>query len=44
MRLTIDGVTHHVGGVHDRLGLTNDIGVELDWVQQFDDCDALLVQ
>ncbi len=43
MRLAVNGVTQHVGGVHDRLGPTSDTGTELEWVQQLDDCGALLV-
>ncbi len=41
MRFAIDGVTQHVGGVHDRIGPTSDTNAELEWVQQLDDCGAL---
>jgi hypothetical protein len=43
MHLAVDGVTQHVGGMHNRLGPTSDTGAELEWVQQLDNCDALLV-
>jgi hypothetical protein len=43
MRFMVNGVTHHVGGVHDCLGPIDDIGAELEWVQQLSDYDALPV-
>ncbi len=43
MRLAVDGVTQHVGGMHDHLGPTSDTGTKLEWVQQLDNCDALFV-
>ncbi len=44
MRLAVNGVTHQVGGVHDRLRPAGNTGAELEWVHQLDDCGTLLVQ
>jgi hypothetical protein len=43
MCLAVDGVTQHVGGVHNRLSPIGDTSAELEWVQQLGNYVALLV-